>query len=111
VRVVVDHTNLKGFINIKQLNGRQARWATFLALFDFFIEYRVGKRNPANPPLRRPDYAAESQAISTLLPTLLSKLSVWAKDTDDDEGEPYVQRIRATCVAQAIEQELPVSIL
>ena len=50
VRVLTDHNNLKGFMTLKQLNGRQARWATFLAAFDFEIEHRPGKTNPADAP-------------------------------------------------------------
>lgn len=43
VQVLTDHNNLRGFMGMKQLNGRQARWATFLAAFDFVIEHRAGK--------------------------------------------------------------------
>ena len=39
IQVLTDHANLKGFTDVKQLNGRQARWATFLAPFDFTIEH------------------------------------------------------------------------
>ena len=59
IRVLVDHANLKGFMTVKQLNGRQARWASFLAPFDFTIEHQAGKKNPADPPSRRSDYAAD----------------------------------------------------
>ncbi len=45
----------------KRLSSRQARWAKALADFDFVIEYRTGKTNPANSPSWRPDYK-ESEA-------------------------------------------------
>ena len=31
----------------------------YLAGFDFNIKYQAGKRNPANAPSRRPDYASD----------------------------------------------------
>ena len=40
----------------RSLNGRQARWAESLARYDFYIEYRPRKANPADGPSRRPDY-------------------------------------------------------
>jgi len=40
----------------KELNRRQARWAEKLSRYDFVVEYRPGRRNPADGPLRRPDY-------------------------------------------------------
>jgi hypothetical protein len=82
---------------MKQLNGRQARWATFLAPFDFYIEHRAGKKNPADAPSRRPDYAAESKALDDLLPTLQAKLAYWAETTGALGGNPVVARIRASC--------------
>jgi len=52
--VLIDYNNLKGFIKVKALNGRQARWAIALAAYDFIIKYRAGKINPADAPSRRP---------------------------------------------------------
>jgi hypothetical protein len=69
-------------MGVTKLNGRQARWATFLASFDFVIEHRAGKTNPADAPSRRPDYACEERAPSYLLPTLQNKLAVWKDDSD-----------------------------
>ena len=50
----LDYNNLKGFIKVKALNGRQARWAITLAAYNFIIKYRAGKTNPADALLRRP---------------------------------------------------------
>ena len=41
------------------LTRRQARWAQALLAYDFTIIYRPGKSNPADGPLRRPDYELE----------------------------------------------------
>ena len=92
VQVLTDHNNLRGFMGVKQLNGRQARWATFLAAFDFVIEHRSGRTNPADAPSRRPDYEGVSPALSHLLPTLQKKLAVWEADPD---LAPIVGRVRA----------------
>lgn len=56
VVVITDHNNLKYFMTTKELNGRQARWAEKLSRYDFVVEYRPGRRNPADGPSRRPDY-------------------------------------------------------
>ena len=57
ITVLLDHNNLQGFIKQNYLNGRQARECMYLAGFDFVIRHQPGKRNPADGPSRRPDYA------------------------------------------------------
>lgn len=95
IQVRVDHANLQGFMKMKQLNGRQARWAVELSPFDFYIEHQAGKKNPADAPSRRPDYADVEQVTSTLLPTLQSKLALW---TDRPVGDdPLEERVKGTC--------------
>ena len=75
VEVLTDHNNLRGFMNIKVLSGRQARWAMKLAAYDFVIMHRSGKTNPADAPSRRPDYQSINTEVTRLLPTLQKKLS------------------------------------
>jgi hypothetical protein len=94
VRVLTDHNNLKGFMTLKQLNGRQARWATFLASFDFEIEHRPGKSNPADAPSRRPDYDTAEDTRSGLIPTLQAKLKRW--ESPEIPTSVMVSRVRAT---------------
>jgi transposase InsO family protein len=76
IEVLTDHNNLKGFANVKQLNGRQARWAMLLSAYDFVIVHRAGKTNPADAPSRRPDYAGVEKSVDELLPTLHRKLAI-----------------------------------
>ena len=115
VEVITDHNNLKTFMTVKQLNGRQARWAMALAAFDFVIIHRAGKLNPADAPSRRPDYVEDVHAaLDTLLPTLKNKLMALAalfyvgepvdptrvllgecKITDHAIVHSYLQRIRS----------------
>ena len=82
VEVLTDHNNLKSFMNVKQLNGRQARWAMRLSGFDFVVQHRAGKYNPADAPSRRPDYKDENHSLNMLLPTLKQKLAVGATSRD-----------------------------
>ncbi|KAL2401712.1 Transposon Tf2-8 polyprotein [Exophiala dermatitidis] len=56
VTVFSDHANLRMFNTTMNLNRRQVRWSLDLQRFDFYIEHRPGKTNPADGPSRRPDY-------------------------------------------------------
>ncbi len=56
IEVLTDHHNLKKFMSTTRLNSRQIRWAQELSRYDFAIEYRQGKHNPADPLSRIPDY-------------------------------------------------------
>ena len=76
--VKTDHHSLQHFMTKKELNRRQARWAEKLAAFDFVIQYRTGKTNPADGPSRRPDYENAFDHAQTLLPTLQRKLGIGA---------------------------------
>lgn len=99
VQVLTDHNNLKGFMTMKQLNGRQARWAMQLSSYDFTIEHRSGKSNPADAPSRRPDYAVGEKEVDLLLPTLQSKLKA-LRDSED----PLVRRVAIVSTAMGPER-------
>jgi hypothetical protein len=58
IKVWSDHLNLQSFMKQPKINGRQARWLIYLTLYDFLIHHRPGLLNPADGPLRRPDYIA-----------------------------------------------------
>jgi len=68
--VLSDYNNLKGFIKVKALNGRQARWAITLAAYNFIIKHRAGKTNPIDALLRRPLGAGGPLEKDTILPLL-----------------------------------------
>lgn len=53
IQVLSDHKNLQHFMSFKQLNARQARWAEFLADFNFKITYRPGKQSTKPDSLTR----------------------------------------------------------
>ena len=64
--VYTDHLNLATMMKAPTLNGRQARWATFLQQFlpGMEIKYKRGADNLADPLSRRPDYAATAAAAA-----------------------------------------------
>ena len=75
VIVKTDHQNLKDFLVNPKPNRRQVRWIQQLAEYDFVIEYRPGKSNPADGPSRRPDHKPEGdEVVELLLPSLREKL-------------------------------------
>jgi len=76
VKVLTDHNNLCGFMNIKMLNKQQTQWAVRLAAFDFVIKHRSNKTNPADALSRHSDYIEViSKSIDRLLSTLQRKLA------------------------------------
>jgi len=56
ILIQCDHKNLQDFQTSKVLFRTQAKWAEIISFYNFIIEYLKGKNNPANGPLRRPDY-------------------------------------------------------
>ncbi len=76
VKVLMNHNNLCGFMNVKTLNEWQTQWAVRLAVFDFVIKHRSDKTNSADVLLRRSNYVeAISENIDRLLSTLQRKLA------------------------------------
>ncbi len=76
VKVLMNHNNLCGFMNIKMLNEQQTQWAVRLAAFNFVIKHRLRKTNSADALLRRSDYVETiSENIDRLLSTLQRKLA------------------------------------
>lgn len=85
IQVLTDHDNLKYFLTTKVLNSRQARWAEELAAYDFFVVYRPGRLNPADPPSRRPDYVVhpgDGDPKCSMLPVLQKKLGQGIRGPD-----------------------------
>jgi hypothetical protein len=53
IKVKSDHRNLQWFMETKQLNSRQARWAELLSQFNFVITYRPGTQGGKPDALTR----------------------------------------------------------
>jgi len=66
IGVITDYDNLKFFLTIKKLLGRQARVAEALLVYNIEISFRAGKKNLANGLSRRLDYALDSDEDSNL---------------------------------------------
>ena len=56
VRVLTDHNNLTNFLTKKTLSGRDTHWWEILSTYHLEILHRPGRLNPADAPLRRPNY-------------------------------------------------------
>lgn len=100
VRVLTDHSNLQWFNTTKTLTRRQARWAEELSGFDFVIEYRAGKKNPADGPSRRPDYTKKTTQIENVRPAFL-------KFAATSCPEPLLAEILASTQTDALLSRLP----
>ena len=76
VQVLTDHKSLEYFMTTKRLTRRQARWAEFLADYNFQITYRPGKQNDKADALTRrgsdqpgnPEDERQKHMQQTLLP-------------------------------------------
>ena len=115
IEVLTDYNNLRRFMGVTKLNGRQARWAIQLAAYNFDIKHQPGKSNPADVLSRRPDYDRVSISKSTLLPTLQRKLAVldevfpspkWQESLDTEvasvlvglrEARPRIEFLGSSC--------------
>ena len=87
--VLTDHEALQCFMTTKVLNKRQMRWADVLAAYDFHIQWRRGKDNPADGLSRRPDHMGKEEPPSeNILRTLLS-MRMRAED------DPHAGRVRS----------------
>jgi hypothetical protein len=85
VQILSDHKNLEVFMTTKILNRRQARWAEFLAGYDFVLGHIPGAKNPADGPSRRPDYMENVEIPSgALIPR--SALRMLYPDGDDSSA-------------------------
>ena len=80
--ILYNYNNLKYFIITKSLFTRQAQYIEELTKFNFKIEYKLGKANPANILFWRLDYAKGFKnsnkriVLNTILPILQQKLQV-----------------------------------
>jgi hypothetical protein len=91
VEVHTDHHKLQRFMTTKSLTGRQARWWERLSGYNLKIVYRAGKKNPANAPSHRTDYARvpEGRCAATFLPAHCSATfcvrQLYADTVQDEE--------------------------
>ena len=61
LKVLTDNINLDAFMSTYYLTRRQVQSVLDLSAFDFWLVYRKGTLNPADAPLRRPDYQKDAE--------------------------------------------------
>ena len=82
IYVLCNYNNFRYFITIKSLSTHQAQYIKELAKFNFKIEYKPSKLNPANILFQHLDYAKGFKdsnkriIFNAILPTLQQKLWV-----------------------------------
>jgi hypothetical protein len=80
--ILYNYNNLRYFMTTKSLSARQAQYTEELAKFNFKIEYKPSKSNPANALFWHLDYAkgfkdgSKRIILNAILPTLQQKLWV-----------------------------------
>ena len=100
VVVLTDHLNHRYLATKAKLSWRQARWMQELAVFDFNIEYREGKKNPADGLSRRPDHWDSSEAVAAKKAPLASFIERFVIDPGCGESA-RVAGVRCTQAASS----------
>ena len=59
-KLITDHSSLRWLHNLKDPNGRLARWALELQQWDFIVEYRKGSLNDL------PDMLSRYQQVASI---------------------------------------------
>jgi len=94
--VWTDHKNLEYFTTTKTLMRRQARWAEFVAEFDFIVKYRPGEKNGKPDALSRHwDHRPEGRSEDLKPIQLLFK-----------SGQLQISAIRVVQLKDTFKQEL-----
>ncbi len=75
VEVLINHNNLKSFMNVQKLNKRQVRWVMRLLICNFEITHKSEKINLIDTSSRWFDYKNENISANHLLLTLQRKLT------------------------------------
>ena len=99
VEVLTDHLNHRYLTTKAKLSWRQARWMQELAVFDFYIEYREGKKNPADGLSRRPDHWSSSEAAEAKRAPLASFLDKFVSKRPSDQAAGATRTTRVLRVS------------
>jgi len=76
VLIQCDHNNLEHLERSKALSWRQARWVEVLPSYNFIIEHLEGKNNPADGPLRGPNYEIGYENMTARLLATLAATTI-----------------------------------
>ena len=103
ITVQSDHANLQSFNTTMSLNRRQVRWSIDMQRFDFIIEHKPGKTNPADAPSRRPDYKSESKPTQ---PTPFLRLALTLNTTRPPPAWDIKKKVKEALQTDAQIQDL-----
>ena len=93
IEILIDHKNLKKFMNVQILSDRQIKWTMKIIVFDFVIKHRVKKFNSDDAFFERSDYQSVNTKITKLLSIFQKKLSMI-----NSLSVSVISRIRTLCV-------------
>ena len=97
IEILINHNNLKNFMNVQILNDRQIRWIMRLIFFDFVIKHRFEKTNFVDALFKRSNYYDDLNInMQRLLSILQKKLQMIESFRINQTS-----KIRAICVAIA----------
>ena len=105
--VLSDHKNLVPFLEARQLNRRQFRWAEILSDFSFHIVHRPGDKNcRADALSRRPDYRIQPNDIldSKNYIQLFTKIQL-SNITILNSNEPFLNNLRQATSTSTLLQD------
>ena len=83
--VVTDHSSLQWLTNLKDPEGRLARWALKLQAFDYEIQHRAGVMHQNADGLSRLPMVAFNKPEMDRLYNLISMPSLWIRETEKDQ--------------------------
>ena len=77
LKVVTDHSSLRWLLNLKDPDGRLARWAIKFQAYDFEIEHRPGSKHINADSLSRLPVVAIIDSKNEHLFNLIAEPSKW----------------------------------
>jgi len=113
--IVTDHSACKYIMNIQDATGRLARWAIYLQMYDFEIQYKKGELHANADALSRPPIDDEDIKQTSLLMLVANDAAKQTDPYDDDylmfylhnnkhkDGSSQKQVIRTSKLAKVYE--------
>ncbi|KAG3049752.1 hypothetical protein PI125_g26538 [Phytophthora idaei] len=107
--VYTDHASLRTAVKSPHISQRMARWLSFFAEYDFWVEYKPGRLNVVADALsRRPDYAVKTadanpigvERVSAPSSSLIDDVkAAYASDADAKQLLSYASAPLSSCTS------------